>query len=92
MGQRDGSEVKSTFCFCRGPGFNSQNTHDRSQPSMSPVPHGRSQPSMSPVPGDPILSSGFCREALDRHVVSRYTFKQTSLTHKIKINLKEEED
>ena len=31
---RDGSVVKSTDCFSRGPEFNSQQPHDSSQPSV----------------------------------------------------------
>ncbi|ERE75120.1 IQ domain-containing protein H [Cricetulus griseus] len=33
-GWRDGSEVKSTGCFSRGPEFNSQQPHDGSKPSI----------------------------------------------------------
>lgn len=42
----NGSAVKSTGCFSRGPGFNSQ------------CPHGSSQQSIASVPGDPMPSSG----------------------------------
>jgi hypothetical protein len=34
MGWRDDSEVKSTVCSSRGPGFNSQHPHGGSQPSV----------------------------------------------------------
>jgi hypothetical protein len=33
-GWRDGSAVKNTDCFSRGPEFNSQQPHDGSQPSV----------------------------------------------------------
>jgi hypothetical protein len=34
LGWRDGSEVKSTDCYSRGPEFNSQQPHGSSQPSV----------------------------------------------------------
>ena len=35
---RDGSVVKSTGCFSRGPGYNSQHLHDGSPPHATPAP------------------------------------------------------
>lgn len=46
---RDGSEAKSTVCFCRGPGF---------KPQLLP---GGSQLSVTPAPGDPLPSTGLLR-------------------------------
>lgn len=31
--KKDGSEVKSTYCSCRGPGFGTQYLHGSSQPT-----------------------------------------------------------
>lgn len=47
IGRKDGSAVKSTCCFCRGPRFNTQH------------PRGISQPTVIPVPGAPKPSSVF---------------------------------
>lgn len=47
-GKMNDSEVKSTYCSCRGPKFNTQNLH------------GSSEPSGTPVPEDPMLSIDFC--------------------------------
>jgi hypothetical protein len=58
-GRRDGSVVKSTDCFCRKPRFGFQNSHDGSQPSITPVPE------------DPTLSSGPCRHCM--YAVHKYT-------------------
>ena len=38
MGLERSLSVKSTGCFSRGPGFNSQDPHGSSQPSVIPVP------------------------------------------------------
>jgi hypothetical protein len=38
-GWRDGSEVKSTGCSSRGPGFNFQHSHGHSHLSIAPVTH-----------------------------------------------------
>lgn len=35
-GKMNYSEVKSTYCSCRGPNFNTQNLHVSSEPSASP--------------------------------------------------------
>lgn len=38
MGWRDGSEIKSAWCSCRGPEFDSQHPRSSSQPLVTPVP------------------------------------------------------
>lgn len=47
-GKMNDSEVKSTYCSCRGPKFNTQNLH------------GISEPSATPVSEDLMLSIDFC--------------------------------
>lgn len=46
--------------------------------------HSGSQPTVIPIPKDQIPSSGICVHCT--HVVHRYTSRQNTLTHKIKIN------
>jgi hypothetical protein len=63
---RDGSEVKSTDCSFKGPGFASQH------------PHGGSQLSVTPVPWALMTSSGF---PSTRHTWYRGRYADKALTH-----------
>jgi hypothetical protein len=57
-GWRYGSEVKSTGCFSRGPGFNSQH------------PHGSSKLSITSVPGDLTPSHRYpCKQNTNAHEI-----------------------
>lgn len=60
-GWKDGSVVKDTEYFCRGPGFNSHN---------SQCPHGDKQTSVMPVPREP-TSSAYC---VHHHTCSTQTY------------------
>lgn len=64
-GRRDSSEVKSSFCSCRGPRFGPQN------------PHGGSQPPVIPVLRDLISSSDI--EGSSMHAVHIYTPRHTHI-------------
>lgn len=70
MGRRDVVVVKSTFCFCRGPEFNSQ------------YPHGYSQFSVIQIPSDPMPF--LISRAPSMHTIHRHTSKQNTHVHKIK--------
>lgn len=74
-GWKDCSVARSICCYCRGPGFDSQHTHDDLQPSLTPATR------------DPMLSSELPGD--QPHMWYRHICRQN--THKIKyVNLKEQ--